>query len=47
MIVASQQKRLQQTEMAKQICMDIAEALVLRGERSLDMLQAVIVYNTW
>ena len=47
MMVASNGKRMQQIEMAKQISMDIAAALILRGERSLDMLQALVTYNTW
>jgi hypothetical protein len=47
MMVASQGKRMQQIEMAKEISMDIAAALILRGERSLDMLQALVTYNAW
>ncbi|TVY78222.1 Transcriptional regulator WAR1 [Lachnellula suecica] len=47
MLVALQNQRLKQIEMSKQVSMEIAAALILRGERSLDMLQAVIIYNTW
>lgn len=47
MLVASNRKRMQQVEMAKQLAMDIAGALILRGDRSLDMLQALVTYNAW
>ncbi|TVY94178.1 Transcriptional regulator, partial [Lachnellula willkommii] len=47
MLVASNRKRMQQVEMAKQLSMDIAGALILRGDRSLDMLQALVTYNAW
>lgn len=47
MTVASEGRRVQQIEMSKQISMDIAAALLIRGERSLDMLQALVIYNAW
>jgi hypothetical protein len=47
MMVASQGNRPQQLEMAKQIATDIATAMLLRGEKSLDMLQSLILYNAW
>lgn len=47
MTVASEGRRVQQIEMSKEITMDIATALLMRGERSLDMLQALVIYNAW
>ncbi|TVY27504.1 Transcriptional regulator [Lachnellula hyalina] len=47
MLVASNRKRMQQIEMAKQLSMDIAGALILKGDRSLDMLQSLVTYNAW
>jgi hypothetical protein len=47
MTVASEGRRVQQIEMSKQISMDIAAALLIRGERSLDMLQALVIFNAW
>jgi hypothetical protein len=47
MMVASQGDRPRQLEMAKQIATDVAAAMLLRGEKSLDMLQSLILYNAW
>jgi hypothetical protein len=33
--------------MSKQLLMDVSSAMLLRGEKSLDMLQCLIIYNTW
>lgn len=46
-MVASQGDRPRQLEMAKQIATDVAAAMLLRGEKSLDMLQSLILYNAW
>lgn len=45
--VACQEDRLRQTEMGRQFASEIGEAIVVRGDRSLDMFQALLVYNTW
>ncbi|KAL2069099.1 hypothetical protein VTL71DRAFT_15437 [Oculimacula yallundae] len=47
MTAAFQQDRVMQIEMSKQFLMDISAAMLLRGEKSLDMLQGLIVYNAW
>jgi len=39
--------RTQQLKVADQIITEIITGLVLRGERSLDMLQALLVYISW
>lgn len=46
-MVASHENRAQQMAMAKQIIMEVASALLLRSEKSLDMLEGLIVYNVW
>lgn len=47
MMVAYQDDRYRQIEISKQFLMDISAAMLLRGEKSLDMLQGMIVYNVW
>ncbi len=46
-MVASYKNRASQIEVSKDIVRDITSAMLLRGEKSLDMLQALIVYNAW
>ncbi|KAE9380143.1 hypothetical protein N431DRAFT_459105 [Stipitochalara longipes BDJ] len=47
LMVAAQEERLRQQELGKQIVSDIASAMLLRGEKSLDMLQSLCVCNLW
>ncbi|KAH8654456.1 hypothetical protein BGZ60DRAFT_154530 [Tricladium varicosporioides] len=47
MMVASEDRRARQIEMSKQLAADIATAMMWKGEKSLDMLQALIIYNLW
>lgn len=47
LVVASSHDRNQQIELGKQIAVDIAAAMIARGEKTLDMLQCLLVYNTW
>lgn len=47
LMVAAQEERLRQQELGKQIVSDIASAILLRGEKSLDMLQSLCVCNLW
>ena len=47
MMVASQAERPRQLQIAKEIVTDVATAMLTRGEKSLDMLQCMIIYNTW
>lgn len=47
MILASQDERSRQLEQAIQMARDFADAMLIRGEKSLDMLQAMLLYNTW
>jgi hypothetical protein len=46
-MVASHGNRNQQLALAKQIIMEIAAALFIRNEKSLDMLEGLIIYNVW
>lgn len=47
MVVASAENRNHQVESGKQLAMDIAAAMIVKGEKSLDMLQCLLVYNIW
>jgi len=47
LMIAAQEERLQQQELGKQIVSDIASAMLLRGEKSLDMLQSLCICNLW
>lgn len=46
-MVASHGNRIQQLALAKQIIMEVAAALFIRCEKSLDMLEGLIMYNVW
>jgi hypothetical protein len=46
-MVASHENRVQQLAMAKEIIMEVASALLIRSEKSLDMLESLIIYNVW
>lgn len=46
-MVASENHRARQLEMARFMTVEIATALILRGERNLDMLQGLIIHNAW
>jgi len=46
-MVASQGDRARQIEMVRKMNMEIAEAMLVRGERSLDMLEGLILFNSW
>lgn len=47
MMVAFQEDRFRQIEISKQFMMEVAAAMLIRGEKSLDMLQGMILYNAW
>lgn len=47
LMIAAQEERLRQQELGKQIVSDIALTMLLRGDKSLDMLQALCVCNLW
>jgi hypothetical protein len=47
LMVAAQEERTRQQELGKQIVSDITCAMLLRGEKTLDMLQSLIVCNLW
>jgi hypothetical protein len=46
-LVANERHRAVQVETSKRIALDILEAQTLRGERSLDMLQGLLLHNAW
>lgn len=46
-IVACQRNRSLQLEMSRQILVEIPAAMLLRAEKSLDMLQCLVIYNAW
>jgi hypothetical protein len=46
-MVASQGDLARQIEMVRRMNMEIAEAMLIRGERSLDMLEGLILFNLW
>jgi hypothetical protein len=46
-VVALYGDREKQLELAKKLLMDISEAMLIMGERNIDMLQAMIIYNAW
>jgi hypothetical protein len=37
----------QQAELGQQILIEITTGMLVRGEKTLDMLQALLVYNMW
>lgn len=47
LMLAAQEERIRQQELGKQIVSDMACAMLLRGEKSLDMLQSLIICNLW
>jgi hypothetical protein len=47
LMVAAQEERLVQQELGKQIVSEMASAILLRGEKSLDMLQSLCICNLW
>jgi hypothetical protein len=47
LMIAAQEEILRQQELGKQIVSDIASAMLLRGEKNLDMLQSLCVCNLW
>jgi hypothetical protein len=46
-MLAAQEERTRQQEMGKQIVSEIASAMLLKGEKSLDMLQSLCICNLW
>jgi hypothetical protein len=47
LMLAAQEERTRQQEMGKQIVSEIASAMLLQGEKSLDMLQSLCICNLW
>jgi hypothetical protein len=47
LMVAAQEERTRQQELGKQIVSEMACAMLLRGEKSLDLLQSLTVCNLW
>jgi hypothetical protein len=47
MVVSSYQKTGQQTTMSMEIMKRLSEQMLFRGEKSLDLLQGVLVYAEW
>ena len=47
MMISFQDDRFRQIEISKQFLMEISAAMLVRGEKSLDMLQGLILYNAW
>jgi hypothetical protein len=47
MVVAGQEERARQMELAAGMARDLVEGMMLRGERNVDMLQALLMYNSW
>ncbi|KAG0651383.1 hypothetical protein D0Z07_1617 [Hyphodiscus hymeniophilus] len=46
-MVALQQNRVQQLALSKQLLMEFAATLLIRCEKSLDLLESLILYNVW
>jgi len=46
-IVALYGDRQRQLDAAKTFLMDMSETMLIKGEKNIDMLQAMIVYNAW
>lgn len=46
-LVGSPHQRGRQVSMSKSLCMDVAEAMIIRGEKNLDMLQSMLIHNAW
>lgn len=46
-MLAAQEERPRQQEMGNKIVSEIASAMLLQGEKSLDMLQSLCICNLW
>lgn len=46
-MIASDGDRLRQVNMSKRMLMDVSASMLIRGEKSLDLLQCLILYNIW
>jgi len=46
-MIAFQDDRFRQIEISKQFLIEISASMLVRGEKSLDMLQGLILYNAW
>jgi hypothetical protein len=44
-MIASHEDRVHQIEIAKEIVLGISSAMLIRGDKNLDMLQSLILYN--
>lgn len=47
LMLASQEERSKQIEQGVQITRDLTDALLIRGQRNLDLLQALLIYSSW
>jgi hypothetical protein len=47
LVIASADDRHYQIEAGRQIAIEISGAMIGKGDRSLDMLQSLLVYNVW
>lgn len=47
MMVAAHDEPVRQLEMGKEILLGFSTILLLKAEKSLDLLQAMLVYNAW
>lgn len=47
MMVAAHDQPVRQLEMGKEILLGFSTTLLLKAEKSLDLLQAMLVYNAW
>jgi hypothetical protein len=47
MLIANERHRALQVETSKRMSLDVMEALTVRGEKSLDMLQGLLLHNAW
>lgn len=47
MMVAANDRPVQQLEIGNEIVLDFSTILLLKAEKSLDLLQAMLVYNAW
>lgn len=47
LMVATYHDSIRQAAMAKDILHNLTTSIVLRGETSLDLLQALLIYNAW
>jgi hypothetical protein len=47
MLIGNETHRAAQLEASKRISLDVMEALTVRGEKNLDMLQGLLLHNAW